>query len=321
MEWQDFIQHGENAVKRLIGLQETLTLEFKSDHPQNPILQKGELTTQGRKIIAKELSAFSNSAGGLLIFGVDCRTVDGVDEAQALVPIPYLERAETSVRAAASELLQPRHAHIEVLAIASSEDPTSGYIIVSVPRSERRPHRSEAKAQKEYFKRSGASAFAMEHYDIEDAFKRVSSPRLRLEFNFASHIKSGNTFKILMRFGVKNEGNVSAKSVTMQMWGHRQNILGVDASRSTTHVSQFNDRLTFSAPSGFVVHPDQARVLQELHLKLLRDSGGGLTFDRQPLIPGAITFHYSLGAENMRSVEGEFILSEAEIAAIHQATS
>ncbi|WP_155414820.1 AlbA family DNA-binding domain-containing protein [Neorhizobium galegae] len=319
MEWQEFVADGVGAVERLLGKQETLNLEFKSDHPKDPMFLNGDLTTNGRKIIAKELSAFSNSAGGVMVIGVDCRNVGGIDEALKLTPISNLSKAETSVRSAASELLQPRHAEIEVLAIPSTNDQSSGYIVVRVPRSDRRPHRSEAKGQKDYFKRAGTSAFAMEHYDVEDAFKRISAPRLKLEFGFSWGIKTSNNYKMNLVFGVVNEGAVSAKSVTLQLWKETGWTLKPDPSRLSTSVSEFGQRRTFAASADFVVHPDQTRTLEKLQFQLTNLGPKEQTIDGRRIEAGAFSFSYSLGAEDMRPETGEFIMSSEHIDAIRAA--
>ncbi|OHV83920.1 hypothetical protein LCM4579_15305 [Ensifer sp. LCM 4579] len=301
----------------MLGKQETLTLEFKSDHPNEPMFVNGELSTNGRKILAKELSAFANSAGGLIVYGIDCRKVNGVDEAVDLRPVVHLSKAETSIRNAASELLQPRHSDIEVMSIPSASDANAGFIVVNVPRSERRPHRSEAKGQKEYFKRSGASAFAMEHYDIEDAFKRQSSPLLSLNFDFRWGMKSGQKFGMQLLLGVTNRGEVSGKSVTLQIWNQPELIL--QPIKRLTSVSQFDGRMTFAAASDFVVHPDQTRIFEQLDFELIRVPEG-LMISGRPLLPGRIAFDYSIGALDMRSQQARFVLDETHIRSILKST-
>lgn len=308
-------------MESLLGKQETLTLEFKADHPNDPMFHEGELTNNGRKIVAKEISAFANSAGGVIVFGVDCRKVGGIDEAHSLVPIPNISRAEMSVRTVASELLQPRHSGIGVMSIEATAKPGAGYIILYVPRSERRPHRSEAKGQKEYFKRSGASAFSMEHYDIEDAFKRQSSPLLSMNFDFHWRMKSGERFEMQMLFGVANTGEVSGKFVTLQVWNQKERILKANRSHLLTSFSEFDDRMTFAAPSDFVIHPEQTRAFETLQFTINRGASGVLLLHGKPLEPGLITFDYSIGAEGMRSQHSQFVLDERHVESIRRITA
>lgn len=134
--------------------------------------------------------------------------VDKIDQAEKLTPIPHLARAGTAVRDAASELLQPRNDGIRVASIRSESEVDAGYIVVDVPRSERRPHRSEATDQKQYFKRSGGSAFAMEHYDIEDAFNRITAPSLKLDVTY-SHTGSTGSYEFHHKLNLAIENTVT----------------------------------------------------------------------------------------------------------------
>ncbi|MGG6897226.1 AlbA family DNA-binding domain-containing protein [Rhizobium sp. BR 315] len=320
--WNELVSGGETAIEGLLGRQEDLTLEFKANEPRDPIFLDGSLSQAGKKILAKEASAFANSAGGIIVFGVDCRATDGIDQAEKLTPIPSIAKAETSVRDAAAELLQPRHAGVDVVRITSLADPTSGYIIVHVPRSERRPHRSEAKGQKEYFKRIGSRSYPMEHYDIEDAFRRTTSPILALETSFAS-AQSINEREMRFNFqlGLRNEGEVSAKSISMQIW----DLVG-DAfaepnyTTSRNEVSVYAKRHHIGAPSDFVIHPHETRLFHKFQLTLRRyPASNEVQLGNGPLQSGCIRFRYAIGAENMRVVEQLCELTDIELAPLFNA--
>jgi hypothetical protein len=101
--------------------------------------------------------------------------IDGVDAAQAAVPIAELARFQSEISRAIGELLMPRHDGIEIEPIEDSTQAGSGFLAIWVDRSGRRPHRSEVSSEKNYFKRIGASSYPMEHYDIEDAFNRIGA--------------------------------------------------------------------------------------------------------------------------------------------------
>ncbi|SCB41595.1 AlbA family DNA-binding domain-containing protein [Rhizobium multihospitium] len=315
--WDELLSGGEAAIERLLGRQEDLTLEFKANDLREPIFLDGSLSPAGKKILAKEASAFSNSAGGVIVFGVDCRSTDGIDQAELLTPISSLARAETSVRDAAAEFLQPRHTGIEVARIPSLADPTSGYIIVRVPRSDRRPHRSEAKGQKEYFKRIGSRSYPMEHYDIEDAFRRTTSPILILDTSFQESMSIGMTEKVFsFQFGLMNEGEVSAKSVSLQIWSLAGEAFGTSHySTSRNEVSNYRGRQYIGAPSDFVIHPHETRMFHEFQLRLKRNpTSGEVRLGNSLLRSGCIRFCYAIGAENMRVAEQKCVLSDEQLA-------
>lgn len=84
----------------------------------------GKLAKDGRRAIAKALSAFSNSTGGVIVLGVECRkNAEGVDCAQSLDPIPAWRTALSSVSSSASDLLQPKNDGIRVEGFASKSIP------------------------------------------------------------------------------------------------------------------------------------------------------------------------------------------------------
>ncbi|MBX5239370.1 MULTISPECIES: helix-turn-helix domain-containing protein [unclassified Rhizobium] len=311
MEYDELISRGETAVRELIGKQETLQLEFKANEQRDPIFQDGALTKSGRKLLAKEASAFANSAGGVIVFGVDCRAVDGIDQAEKLTPISNIQRAETSVRDAASELLQPRHDGIRVASISTASDLTSGFVIVDVPRSERRPHRSEATDQKQYFKRSGSRSYPMEHYDIEDAFKRTTAPSLSLKHSLRRTMTVGSDEgHYHLEIAMLNDGAVSAKSVTLQIWNRQGSMFGHDFySKQPNFTTNYEGREHIAAPADFVIHPGETRKFHHFTFEMARKSGV-ITVGKVPLEGKRFSFDYAIGADSLRIEERTLDLTD-----------
>lgn len=204
------LEEGEAGIDRLIAerTQESLQLDFK----RKEVGRNGEFSPNDRKILAEALSGFANSAGGLLIIGVDARKgADGIDCAQAARPIVDIRRFLADTNTEIGRLVQPRLDGVTLAAIESDRDPGSGYLLVHVERSERRPHRSEAKAQKGYFKRVGDSFFEMEHYDIEDAFSRITSPVLDLNYVITHRFRSGQECEFDLKLFLHNTSEYIAK--------------------------------------------------------------------------------------------------------------
>jgi predicted HTH transcriptional regulator len=175
-------QEGCSFIEELVKNRhpETVQLDFKLKEN----LTNGELNKKDREILGPALSALANSAGGLLIWGIEAkRGADGVDAAQKKVPIPQLSRFRSDVIRAVAELLMPRHDGIDIETVEDPATAGAGYLAIWVERSARRPHRSEAAGDKRYYKRAGDSSFIMEHYDIEDAFNRIAPTHLRLVFD------------------------------------------------------------------------------------------------------------------------------------------
>lgn len=169
---------GSDAIHRWIEerRQEAVQLDFtakvRSAH--------GRLDKDDKAVIGPALSAFANLAGGLLVIGVQTSKSDEIDAASKADPIKDIARFKNDAVRATAELLMPRHPGIEIEIVEEKTARGSGYLAIWVERSERRPHRSEASGDKRYYKRSGDSSFVMEHYDVEDAFKRITVATLEL---------------------------------------------------------------------------------------------------------------------------------------------
>ncbi len=144
--YQQILDGGETAIEQLKSdrVQENVELDFKTKtHPS-----KAGLTKEDRQNLGEALSAFSNSMGGLVIWGVVAKkNDDNIDCVCGLDPIDHIERFKSEVERAVSKVLMPRHDGIQIEMIRRSSAPTSGYLIIKVERSERRPHRSEAPGQ------------------------------------------------------------------------------------------------------------------------------------------------------------------------------
>jgi hypothetical protein len=143
--------------------------------------------------------------------------IDGVDAAQAAVPIAELALFQSEMSRAIGELLMPRHDGIEIEPIEDAAQAGAGFLAIWVDRSDRRPHRSEVKGAKNYFKRIGASSYPMEHYDIEDAFNRIAPTQLRLVFDDRRNdgtFGSGDqtTYSYVLRFSLRNDDRRSASA-------------------------------------------------------------------------------------------------------------
>jgi hypothetical protein len=311
MIFDDVVIGGETLLREaiLIETPETLRLDFKESAVGKPgaLFSDGRLTKDGRRAIAKALSAFSNSAGGLVVIGVDCRAgSDGIDIARSLDPIPRWKAALDAVSSAVRDLLQPENDSVRVAGFPSEKTSSAGYLVIDVPRSERRPHMCNM--TKRYFKRIGSASYAMEHFDVEDAFRRATTPDIVLELEFARRTISRSlgeiaTASMQIRLGIRNIGAVTAKMIVLQL-GKRTGGVALAIGEPYTppegnQLSNYADQTSIIAPRDFVVHPGQTRFLEFLSYTLNRDDFGNRVVENMPLSKAFVALPYSLGAENM----------------------
>ena len=165
----------KDDLEKLIleGISESLTLEYKA----SPALAKD---SKSRDELCKDVSAFANSAGGQIVFGMleDQHVPATLDEgADPEITKEWIEQVIDS-------RVQPR---IEGLIITPIQLAKSFGFVLTIPQAtSRAPHQSP---DKKYYKRQNFQSVPMEDYEIRDTLRRATTPVLRV----ALSIGGGNT--------------------------------------------------------------------------------------------------------------------------------
>lgn len=270
--------------------------------------------------------------GGLAIWGVDARKgPDGIDCAQGPPkPIADIERFQSEARTLAGQLLMPRHDGVSVDSIPACDPPGSGYLLVLVERSERRPHRCEAAGEKQYFKRAGDSTFAMEHYDIEDAFKRFAAASLEVvtDDQRGPSIVNGHKGTINSLFlvlSIKNTSPITAKFPYLNIiirGGAQLEGYGLDGNGrlGLPDGGAVDGWQCFLGGANQVIHPGQKLPITRLRISRCKDRDANITIQgsNQDSAPEAIcvSFVVQYGCEHCRMQERCFEFSWSEIEAL-----
>ena len=129
-----------------------------------------------KKNYAKALSAFANSAGGIIVWGIDAPSAPkGI---RGKVPIRQPQVFAEHLDSLASRLVSPPVEGVENLVVREPDG--SGYVVSYIPKSLHAPHRAESHHTKKYYQRSGDSFLQLEHWQLEYMFGRRLVPELRL---------------------------------------------------------------------------------------------------------------------------------------------
>jgi uncharacterized protein (UPF0335 family) len=164
-----------NDVDKLIQnqVQENLHLDYKAS---------GAIDHSKRAEITKDVSAFANSDGGIIVYGV-------VEQNNIPVSIDtgidHRKFSREWLEQVINTNISPRIDGIEIVQIVLSSD--RSIYAVSVPTSFRGPHQS---ADKKYYKRYNFQSVAMEDYEINDIRNRKSSVVPLV--NFDAYMKEHN---------------------------------------------------------------------------------------------------------------------------------
>jgi hypothetical protein len=276
------------SIERFVaaGQKEDLHLEFKT-------VKNANLThADDKRNLARALSGFANSSGGILIWGIEARkNTDGVDCAIAkseIEPLPlFISRLNELTGDAVSPIVEGvMHRSIPVTK-------TKGYAITLVPESISGPHMAKL-GEDRYYKRSGGSFYRMEHFDLEDMFGRRKKPVLILS---ARVVRSQDDIAIVL--GIRNEGRGSARAPYLAFTvpePFQVSLFGIDGNRGEglpRLASSGRDAMRrYGANAAFVIHPGTVHEVARL------DLGFGRSKTRLP--SGCIVIDYEITAEGLR---------------------
>jgi hypothetical protein len=159
---------------RKTGVEESLTLDYKRAGALDRSAQKTALE------LTKDVSAFANSSGGTLIYGV------GEDPTNPHLPgeLDPISRADVSKEWLEAIILniQPHIDGIEIHPIPISKD--RALYVIEMPQSTTAHQATDHK----YYKRWNFSSQPMEDYEIRDVMNRTKHPRIVLSFTLHRYI-------------------------------------------------------------------------------------------------------------------------------------
>ncbi len=160
--------HSLKDIQALIdsAMEEGPTLEYKSKLSAN-------------KEIAKEICAFANSQGGIIIYGIS--TKDRVPS--DLIWITE-EHAEERIRNVLEHSLQPAIEGVEVERLPNPVAIEQAVLVIQVPVSIHAPHMVDGR----YYKRRGSVSSPMDHEEIKSAMLG-SGRNVALRFEISSNIQ------------------------------------------------------------------------------------------------------------------------------------
>lgn len=134
-----------------------------------------------RNNLAKAISGFGNSEGGVVIWGIDCsKDYDGADVAKAKHPIENVARFVSLLQSAISACTIPPHAKVENFGVVE-EGKNSGFVATLIPKSTSAPH--QCINDYKYYMRVGSSFTPVPHAVLSGMFGRRPQPWVFLMFS------------------------------------------------------------------------------------------------------------------------------------------
>ncbi len=278
------------------------------------------LDADARRKLAKALSGFANSDGGVLVWGVKAKKGrEGVDCASQLQVIENLPKFISDLNSQTGEAVSP------IIAAVAHEplpiDANTGYAKTLVPRSDLTPHMAKCREHR-YYKRSGDSFYPMEHFDLEDMFGRRPKAVLSLFHQLWFHSSVDKAGQLIhasvgITLGIENSGRGLARSISLwlQIRPESQKCQTIPDIFNRPGEWCFGFREVAARPRersgdicvasdvGLVIHPDMRCTATGILVNVSRDVFPA--FD--------VVIDYQIAAEGLANVSGVRTIPGGEI--------
>lgn len=175
--YDNIIENGINSIEDYITTRksEELFLDFKRSADNG---KSESLHANDRKNLAKAISGFGNSEGGVIVWGVDCsKDFDAADVAKATVPIENVDRFVSLLQNVITGCTLPPHNGVEHHGI-KIKNQKKGYVITVIPKSQNAPHQSIIDYK--YYMRAGSSFSSVTHSILSGMFGQRPQPSILL---------------------------------------------------------------------------------------------------------------------------------------------
>lgn len=220
-------------------------------------------------MLSKQVSAFSNGAGGRVFIGLDDEgQIDG-GVPMDLKPGGTRSWLEDIIPGTVSPSLRSFNVYEIPGGEGSSIQPGNAVYVVEIPPSEDAPHQA---SDHRYYLRIAGKSRPMGHIHVEDVMRRTRHPRVRLDrltpFGDAEHIDTdprGPKVQLCFRASLVNEGRTLAHHVGVEIVVPRPLVNGEVRGRMLGEggftLSQEPGALTF-----FRYHPTPLFPAQQLQV-------------------------------------------------------
>jgi len=216
----------EADLRRLIidQVQESVGLDYKAAGA----LGKQD---QNKREIGRDVSAFANSAGGVIVYGM---TENG-HVPTAIDPIASAAFSKEWLENVIISNIQPRvdGSHINPVLLAGNPLGRVVYV-VTIPQS----YTAHQASDNRYYKRFNFQSVPMEHYEVQDTMNRAKTPIIDVRIKCQTERRDHDLHRYSLLVFLDNKGSVGARNMKLTLslpaglqpdtWGlAREEIAGV----------------------------------------------------------------------------------------------
>lgn len=174
-------KRGYDAFEDIIAKKEAekFFVDFKQTEKDDYGNQK-TLFNSDKNNLAKAISGFGNSEGGVIIWGIDASgSCD--DYAKAMKPIEGVDNLVSLLESFVSLSTLPSHKTVESFAVKKTDSDTNGLAVTVVPKGNDLPYQNINDYK--YYMRAGSSFHPIPHGVLQGMFGRAPQPDVFWMFN------------------------------------------------------------------------------------------------------------------------------------------
>ena len=335
--FEKLIYFGEDAIDEFIMSRQTeeLFLEFKQAASDGKSMRS--LHPNDRRNLGKAISAFGNSEGGVLIWGVECsRDTELGDVAQAKVKVQNVHRFLSWLENAISGCTIPSH-HKVRNHIISCDGNGDGFVATYIPKSDIAPLMTTTGSQ--IYIRSGSNNVPAPYAVIAGMFGRRPQPNIELvisnkmievgkdgDDDFFAPKKRGrkreNYVKIRFSLLAQNSSNAVAKEVylscnTLAAGGDRTKV-GFYYDSQLENLAAENNSINLITPMEMRVPPRALFSCAKAEIRFSDDISEDFLMDGVIGADGATpkSFRIFVSKNDLRSFVAQALKKNADLAAL-----
>lgn len=218
--FENIKQNGENAIDQFIATRKSEELFF--DYKLSADNGAGrKLHDNDRNNLAKAISGFGNSEGGVVVWGVDCRTnSSGADVPDKSRPIEDVDKFVSWLEGSVSGCTVPPHSGVRSIPVKIGTT-NKGFVASYIPKSNSAPHQMVGTLQ--YYMRAGSNFMPVPHGVLAGMFGRRPQPNVyHRPAILPARLVQGRYMQIDTSFLIHNEGPGIAYDLFFNIMVHYQ---------------------------------------------------------------------------------------------------
>ncbi len=332
--FEKLVYFGEDAIDEFLQERQTeeLFLDFKQAASDGKSMRT--LHPSDRRNLGKAISAFGNSEGGVLVWGVECsRDLEIGDVAKAKVKVQNVHRFLSWLENAISGCTIPSHNKVRNHIISVDKD-GNGYLATYIPKSDIAPLMTTSGNQ--IYIRSGSNNVPAPYAVIAGMFGKRPQPNIELVIDDESIVvadesdddiftpkkktkKKEKVVKVRFSLMAENTSNAVAKEVYLSCntvcCGGDNNKVNFYYDSQLENLSAANNSINLITPIEMRVPPRALFSCAKAEIRLLENVTEDFLMDGVIGADGAIprSFRFYVSKNDLRSFVAQALRKNADL--------